>query len=617
VQRRQSVAGHATEFLLALATTVAAGLLRLEALVGSYGVVPLGTTLETLQARLAPLGTWLHGGRLTWPQLGERAGDPLAYLNNARAMTWFYQGRAREPVFNYVTRWWLERTNNADIAVSVASALFSVLCVPATYLLGRLAFGPAVGLMAAVVIAIEPETISWGVQGWRDDTFTFFFLAFSAACLLFRARPSRGNAALLTMATALALLTRLTALSFVAPAFLLLAWEVRRKPAMRGMVWRRLAACAVVGTVLVAPYLVNCWTTLGDPFVAVNRNTDFYRARAGQQVVERVRTDAYLVSLVRERPVATADTVLQGLTTYPFMNKFQALHVWSPWLPRVLQALTLGGLLTWLWSPLGRWLLMLLVSSLLPYAFTWEIPGGAEWRFTMHAYPIYLIAAASFLTTCAAAITSLSKGGAPAWRRIMGRAAASVVLAGTVAATLLWLPYVRVRETLAITQNAVVTPGWRDLVFFRRDWQAPFDQDGVASRVSRGQVARVWVPLVPGRGYRVTAAIAPVSSGSDSPVYLRVYLDGRRVAWGQLPSARFSDYNFELDPAAVGSSRHVIEFRASRLPDTSEAARGPGDGQLDEGTTIRLRSLTIAMHEPQGGHLRGERDALAARDGPG
>jgi len=112
----------------------------------------------------------------------------------------------------------------------------------------------------------------------------------------------------------------------------------------------------------------------------------------------------------------------------------------EPLAARVLQALTLAGSSPGCGVPLGRWLLMLLVSSLLPYAFTWEIPGGAEWRFTMHAYPIYLIAAASFLTTCAAAITSLSKGGAPAWRRIMGRAAASVVLAGTVAATLLWLP---------------------------------------------------------------------------------------------------------------------------------------------------------------------------------
>ena len=42
----------------------------------------------------------------------------------------------------------------------------------------------------------------------------------------------------------------------------------------------------------------------------------------------------------------------------------------------------------------GRFLLLLLALSVVPYAFTWHIDGGGEWRFTMLAYPIYLIAAA-------------------------------------------------------------------------------------------------------------------------------------------------------------------------------------------------------------------------------
>ena len=37
---------------------------------------------------------------------------------------------------------------------------------------------------------------------------------------------------------------------------------------------------------------------------------------------------------------------------------------------------------------------MMLMLSLVPYAFTWHIDGGGEWRFTMLAYPIYLIASA-------------------------------------------------------------------------------------------------------------------------------------------------------------------------------------------------------------------------------
>jgi hypothetical protein len=38
-----------------------------------------------------------------------------------------------------------------------------------------------------------------------------------------------------------------------------------------------------------------------------------------------------------------------------------------------------------------------LPASLVPYAFTWQIPGGAEWRFTMHAYPFCFIAACAMV----------------------------------------------------------------------------------------------------------------------------------------------------------------------------------------------------------------------------
>ena len=44
---------------------------------------------------------------------------------------------------------------------------------------------------------------------------------------------------------------------------------------------------------------------------------------------------------------------------------------------------------------------MLTLGVLLPYAFTWGIPGGGEWRFTMPAYPFYLVAAALALVTTA------------------------------------------------------------------------------------------------------------------------------------------------------------------------------------------------------------------------
>ena len=546
--------------------------------------------LKPSRRALRDLGLGLHRGRLVWSSLGDYSGDPVAYLNNARAMTWFYEGRAREPVFNYATKLWLWLTNDADIAVSAASTVFSVLCIPATYLLARLAFGRAVGLIAAFIIAIEPDMISWGVQGWRDDTFTFFFLAFGVSCLMFRAKPSTGRTVLLAIASSLTLLTRLTALSFVAPAFLLLAWETRRSRRPGDLVLRHLTIAVVAIAVLVSPYLINSWVRFGDPLIAINRNTTFYRARVGQAATEPMRTDVYLTTLVRERPVTTIDTVLQGLTTYPFRNKFHRLRAWNRWLPRVLSVLAVIGLLWWPWWVAGRWLLLLLGFSLVPYAFTWEIRGGAEWRFTMHAYSIYLIAAVSCTTACAGVVQRAFRTGVRFARPVLARMTISITLAIALAIAISLMPYPRFREALAIEKNALVLPGWRDVVFFRHDWHAPVGQHGVTSRTSRGQVARVWIPLVPGRAYRVIASVAPVLSVAETPLAVRAYVNGQMMAWNRLPDDSFGDFAFDVDAASVESNLNVLTFRTNRLSVHSNAP-------LRDETTIKLRSLRVTMRE--------------------
>ena len=55
----------------------------------------------------------------------------------------------------------------------------------------------------------------------------------------------------------------------------------------------------------------------------------------------------------------------------------------------VLFATTRRGLLLW----------VMILATLFPYAFTWNIHGGGEWRFTLPAYPFYLVAAALALVT--------------------------------------------------------------------------------------------------------------------------------------------------------------------------------------------------------------------------
>ena len=354
---------------------------------------------------------------------------------------------------------------------------------------------------------------------------------------------------------------------------------------------RRLAIAVVAIAVLVSPYLINSWVRYGDPLVAINRNTTFYRARVGQAATEPMRTDVYLAALVRERPVATTDTVLQGLTTYPFRNKFRRLRAWNPWLPRVLSVLSVIGLLWWPWRVAGRWLLLLLGFSLVPYAFTWEILGGAAWRFTMHAYSIYLIAAVSCTTACAGVVRRAFGTGIRFERPALARMTISITLALALAIAISLMPYPRFREALAIEKNTVVLPGWRDVVFFRHDWHAPVVQNGVTSRTSRGQAARIWLPLVPGRSYRVIASVAPVLSVAETPLAVRAYVNGRMMAWDRLPDDRFDDFAFDVDAASVESNLNVFAFRTNRL--SMQQSNSP----LPDETTIKLRSLRVTMRE--------------------
>ena len=56
--------------------------------------------------------------------------------------------------------------------------------------------------------------------------------------------------------------------------------------------------------------------------------------------------------------------------------------IWVQGLGIVLSGAALAGLAMWPFSARGRLMLVMLLGSLLPYAFTWNIGGGAEWRLS-------------------------------------------------------------------------------------------------------------------------------------------------------------------------------------------------------------------------------------------
>jgi 4-amino-4-deoxy-L-arabinose transferase-like glycosyltransferase len=316
-------------------------------------------------------------------------------LKIARGMTSFYAAHVREPVHPWATRQFLALMADQDVAVSFASALCSVLAVAATYLLGAYAFSRWVGLAAAFALAIERDVIAWSAEGWRDDGMMAMFVLAAWACLRVADRPTVLNAIVAGVVAGLAVLTRITTLTFLLPAIALIAWRgVWPTRSSRFACLRAAVIVAIVMAAVAAPYIINCWRTFGDPLYSINAHTVFYRARAGLSFDRPMTVGSYLGMRWHQDPAELLWTGLQGLTTYPFDIKWVGFDYWKRGIGTPLMWLSMIGLALGLLTRNGRFLAILLLASLVPYAFTWRIQGGGEWRFTMHAYPIYLFAAA-------------------------------------------------------------------------------------------------------------------------------------------------------------------------------------------------------------------------------
>lgn len=367
--------------------------LRFEALSAAYGPFERPGWLLELEAHTRSRIEALRPSSFGWRKIDQPyvGGDPINYLKFAREERAFYGAHVREPIFPAATRTWLALTGGQDAAVSFASATFSVLAIAALYVLGSAAFSRPVGLAAALGLAVEKDMVQWGADGWRDDALTFFVVLSAWTLVRLWRRPTVAAGVLAGAVGAGAVLTRVTTLSFLVPALGLVL--IAGAGSLRARAWS--AAAALAATLLLSgPYLVNCWIEYGDPFYAINYHTGFYRARSGEPYQEPMSTAAFLGGRLQRDPVGTMRLALEGVTSYPFSVKWTGFDFWARGLGRGLAVLAGIGLALFTTTRTGTFLLFILVASLVPYAFTWQIPGGAEWRFTMHAYPFYLLAAA-------------------------------------------------------------------------------------------------------------------------------------------------------------------------------------------------------------------------------
>ena len=227
--RSRAAIAHA----LAVVITLYGGLLRLDSFVGKYGTLDHPAWARIATRNIAPLVPAIRPQSVHWthepnPYVG---GDPITYIQYGREMQSFYQPHVREPVFLAMVHAGLWALDDQDFGVSLASAVGSMLAIFATYLVGAALFSPAAGLLAALLTATELEMVTWGVDGWRDDTFTATILFSVWALLRLRARPSLANALVAGALCGISCLTRITAITFVVPAFLWLVIEPPRPPA--------------------------------------------------------------------------------------------------------------------------------------------------------------------------------------------------------------------------------------------------------------------------------------------------------------------------------------------------------------------------------------------------
>jgi hypothetical protein len=246
-----------------------------------------------------------------------------------------------------------------------------------------------------------------------------------------------------------------------------------------------------------------------------------------------------------------------------------------------------------LWSAHGRLLLVILFGSLAPYALTWAVGGGGEWRFTEHAYPIYLVLAFESLRM-AVAVARRSVRRDFAWARAIAARRRQVAVAAfavlLVAGAYVSLPCLIARETVLAGEPAMVVAGPRDWCFFRGTWSAPYGSGrNVTLRAAGSERTNIRVPLPAGRPFQLTLRMDPADTADATrrPAVV-VYLDRQRLGeihWSVQPG-RVGTYRFLLPAGFARTTMAELELVASGTVAARDA--GPAFRALAGSTPVAL-----------------------------
>ena len=451
-----------------------------------------------------------------------------------------------------------------DIAVSFASGFFSILAIFITFLLGSYTFSWWTGVLASIGMAVDQELVSIGVDGWRDDTFMFLVLLFTYAAVRMFKKASFGNALFAGIVAGIVCLTRLTSFSFIVPAYAYLlfatretTWKVRLKS---------VALSVFLFVAVITPFLINCALVYGDPLFSVNDNTKFYRSRENVSESQTPKTVAvYLTERLLDRPWKFIDTGIVGLTRYPFLNKWKGFNYLSPDLPPLFKILSVLGCILLLFSSLGRLVLLMNITVLIPYAFTYEIRGGWEWRFTMPAYPFYMIAAALSIVVLSNLIWNGRASALLPNRRLSARSMffgaaiiASISLSG-------WLAFIelnlwRKAEAMRSGEAIQVESGDRDSRFVGSGWYLPVKLQEQNVRINSSRDSVLIVPMNGKREYNLALGMTSAFLKPQTNSLVHVLLNDQPVGDIQLEEGD-SIYRLSIPPDVVEEDENRITIR--------------------------------------------------------
>lgn len=484
---------HRLIVLLLLLVLAYGGLLRFEALHRVYGPIAVGR-LQPLEVRVAEAVANIRPAIRYERGLYPYRFDPKSFIVSAREMRHFYEARLREPLFVAATWLGLKAVGGRDVGVSVASSVFSWLVLVATFWLGCEVGGAWVGLGAAALLALDRGLIQWSALGYRTEAFVACAVLFVAAVLHARRKEQGRLAVMAGVFGAATVLTRLSALSFVLllPA-LLAAVDRWRGEAQDG---RRQLITIATTTVLIVPFLFTSWREFGDPLYSVSWHwQNFYVGRAGLDFDVVPSVVSYIAHRLREAPLEFVDSLLRGFTGYTWSSHWRGL---TPTLGVVgtvgLQVLAFCGLLGWIWTTTGRLLLAALVLLMAPFVVTWEIWNQP--RFTMHAYPFFVVAASHatiLLVQTAGWFLRAPRSERRAWmpKHVAPRAMVVCAIVFIVALWLLALPVSLAYQRETKSAVTGVAASWRDYFFIGPGWDLPRREGNQVIRESTADRANV------------------------------------------------------------------------------------------------------------------------------